>query len=211
MSELMKPFQDITDPSVAKALAHPLRSQILAALEKRTASPSQLAAELDVPLGVLSYHVRRLTALGFLKLVKRVPRRGAVEHYYAATTKPRITDQAWGAMPSGVKDAMLGTSLSSLGAHLGKAAAAGGFDPPEARLSRQRFSLDAQGWSELAAELEACTRRLEALEHASQARLARHRTELAQEGAQPAPEPPDLESATVVMMLFRSPPEHRPA
>ena len=141
----MKPFQDITDPSVAKALAHPLRSQILTALEERTASPSQLAAELDVPLGVLSYHVRRLTGLGFLKLVKRVPRRGAVEHYYAATSKPRITDQAWGAMPSGVKDAMLSTSLGSLGAHLGEAAAAGGFDPPEARLIRQRFRLDAQG------------------------------------------------------------------
>lgn len=92
----MKPYQDITDPTVAKALAHPLRSRILAALEERTASPSQTAAELDVPLGVLSYHVRRLTALGFLKLVKRVPRRGAVEHYYAATSKPPISDQAWG-------------------------------------------------------------------------------------------------------------------
>ncbi|MDQ2895534.1 MAG: helix-turn-helix domain-containing protein, partial [Actinomycetota bacterium] len=44
----MKPYQDITDPSVAKALAHPLRLRILAALEQRTASPSQLAAELDV-------------------------------------------------------------------------------------------------------------------------------------------------------------------
>lgn len=197
--ELMKPYQDITDPSVAKALAHPLRSRILAALEQRTASPSQLAAELDVPLGVLSYHVRRLTALGFLRLVKRVPRRGAVEHYYAATTKPPITDQAWEAMPSAVKNAMLRTSLGTLGAHLGEAAAAGGFDPPEARLSRQRFRLDQQGWRELAAELEACTKRIEALEGASEARLA-------QAGSAPVPAPAQSESATVVMMLFRSPP-----
>jgi len=30
---VMKPFQDITDPSVAKALAHPLRTRVLAALD----------------------------------------------------------------------------------------------------------------------------------------------------------------------------------
>lgn len=203
----MKPYQDITDPSVAKALAHPLRSQILAALEQRTASPSQLAAELDVPLGVLSYHVRRLTALGFLKLVKRVPRRGAVEHYYAATSKPPISDQAWGAMPSAVKDAMLGASLGALGAHLGEAAAAGGFDPPEARLSRQRFRLDQQGWRELAAELEACTKRIEILERASDARRAGAGTQAVE--ASEASEASD--GATVVMLLFRSPPEAKSA
>lgn len=186
----MKPYQDITDPSVAKALAHPLRSQILAALEERTASPSQLATELDVPLGVLSYHVRRLTALGFLKLVKRVPRRGAVEHYYTATSKPRISDAAWSAMPGNVKETMLGASLGSLGAHLGQAAAAGGFDPPESRLSRQRFRLDADGFKEAAAALEECTRRLETLEAEAKAR--------ADGGA---------DAATVVMMLFRPPPD----
>jgi DNA-binding transcriptional ArsR family regulator len=207
----MKPFQEITDPSVAKALAHPLRSQILSALEARTASPSQLAAELDVPLGVVSYHVRRLTALGFLQLVKRVPRRGAVEHYYAATDQPRITDQAWRAMPSGVKDVLLGTALSSLGAQLGAAAAAGGFDPPEACLSRQRVSLDAQGWRELAAELEVCAKRIEAVERASTSRrvgIGSART--VQDGVEAAREVADLESATVVMLLFRSPSESRP-
>ncbi len=200
----MKPYQDITDPSVAKALAHPLRLRILAALEQRTASPSQLAAELDVPLGVLSYHVRRLTALGFLKLVKRVPRRGAVEHYYAATSKPPISDQAWGAMPSAVKDAMLGASLAALGAHLGEAAAAGGFDPPEAHLGRQLVRLDHQGWSELAAELEACTKRIEALERASDARRA-------QAGTEAVPASQASEAATVVMLLFRSVPDAEPA
>lgn len=198
----MKPFQDITDPSVAKALAHPLRSRILAVLEQRTASPSQLASELDVPLGVLSYHVRRLSALGFLKLVNRVRRRGAVEHYYTATDKPRISDQAWGAMPSTVKEAMVGGSLSTLGAHIVEAAAAGGFDAPESRLSRQRLRLDEQGWREAAAELEACTRRLEALEGQSETRLAQSPAA----AGDPAPV-----GATVVMMLFGSPPEPPPA
>ena len=193
----VKPYQDITDPTVAKAFAHPLRSRILAALEERTASPSQLATELEVPLGVLSYHVRRLTTLGFLKLVKRVPRRGAVEHYYTATAKPRISDAAWGAMPGNVKETMLGASLTSLGTHLGSAAAGGGFDPPESRLSRQRFRLDAEGFRQAAEALEACSSRLEELERQAQTR-------------QPEPAPDNGEAATVVMMLFRSPAEPSP-
>jgi DNA-binding transcriptional ArsR family regulator len=106
----MKPFHDITDPTVAKALAHPLRTRVLAALEDRTASPSELATELDVPLGVLSYHIRRLTALGFLKLVRRVPRRGAVEHYYTAV-QPPVTAEAWGATPGIVKQASIAGTL----------------------------------------------------------------------------------------------------
>ncbi len=110
----MKPYQDITDPALAKALAHPLRTRILAALEDRIASPSELAAELDVSLGVMSYHVRRLEALGLVKLVKRTPRRGAVEHYYKATARPRITSAGWGATPGVVKEAMIAASVQQL-------------------------------------------------------------------------------------------------
>ncbi len=168
---VMKPFQDITDPSVAKALAHPLRTRVLAALEDRTASPSQLAAELDVPLGVLSYHVRRLAALGFLRLVRRVPRRGAVEHFYTAAVRPPVTKQAWGATPSVVKQAMLGASLDQVGTLVTDAAAAGGFDTPESRISRVRVSVDEQGWQEMAQELAASDKRIEAIERESRLRL----------------------------------------
>jgi DNA-binding transcriptional ArsR family regulator len=167
----MKPFQDITDPKVAKALAHPLRTRVLAALEDRTASPSQLAIELDVSLGVLSYHVRRLTSLGFLRLVKRVPRRGAVEHYYTATARPRVTDKAWEATPSIVKQSMLGASLDQLGAMVTEAAATGGFDAPESRISRVRVTVDEQGWRELSKELAESEKRIEAIERESQRRL----------------------------------------
>jgi DNA-binding transcriptional ArsR family regulator len=188
----MKPFQDITDPNVAKALAHPLRTRVLAALEDRTASPSQLAAELDVPLGVLSYHVRRLTALGFLRLVKRVPRRGAVEHYYTAAARPRVTDQAWEATPSIVKQAMLGASLDQVGTMVTDAAAAGGFNAPESRISRIRVSVDEQGWREMARELAESEKRIAAIERESRRRLA------TSDGDGPL-------LATVVGMLFQDP------
>ncbi|MGO9819174.1 MAG: ArsR/SmtB family transcription factor [Solirubrobacteraceae bacterium] len=185
----MKPYQDITDPTVAKALAHPLRTRILAALADRTASPSELAAELDVPLGVVSYHVRRLTALGFLKLVRRVPRRGAVEHYYTATVRPRVSDEAWGATPAVVKQAHLDAALTQIGSDVSTAAAAGGFDVSDARVSRLGVVVDEQGWLELARELDDAAERIAKIEAESRARLA-------------AADAGEQRSAAVVQMLF---------
>jgi DNA-binding transcriptional ArsR family regulator len=169
----MKPYRDITDPTVAKALAHPLRTRILAALEGRTASPSELAAELEAPLGVLSYHVRRLTALGFVKLVRRVPRRGAVEHYYTLQSRPRISNEAWASVPAVVKEATVSAALDQIGTYVGAAAAGGGFGAPEAHLTRNPVTLDEQGWLELSRELDALTDRIAVVEAESEARLKR--------------------------------------
>jgi DNA-binding transcriptional ArsR family regulator len=167
----LKPYRDITDPRVAKALAHPLRTRILGALEGRTASPSQLAAELDAPLGVLSYHVRRLTALGFVKLVRRVPRRGAVEHYYTATSRPRINNEVWGTVPAVVKQATISAALDQIGAYVGAAAASGGFDDAHAHLTRSPVTVDGEGWRALSRELDAMTERIREIEAASGRRL----------------------------------------
>jgi DNA-binding transcriptional ArsR family regulator len=189
----LNPYQDITDPKLAKALAHPLRTRVLAALEGRTASPSQLAEELEVPLGVLSYHVRRLTALGFLKLVKRVPRRGAVEHYYTAVTRPRITDDAWAATPSIVKQATVSAALEQIGAYVNAAAAAGGFDATESHLTRSPVTLDERGWKALSRELTLMNGRIKKIEEESAKRLKRSD----HDGEQ---------HATVVLMMFHSAP-----
>jgi DNA-binding transcriptional ArsR family regulator len=189
----VNPYQDITDPKLAKALAHPLRTRVLAALEGRTASPSQLADELEVPLGVLSYHVRRLTSLGFLKLVKRVPRRGAVEHYYTAVTRPRITDAAWASTPSIVKQATVSAALEQVGAYVSAAAAAGGFDATEAHLTRSPVTVDERGWKALSRELTLMNGRIKKIEEESAKRLKRGD----HDGEQ---------HASVVLMLFHSAP-----
>ncbi len=188
----MRPYQDITDTALAKALAHPLRTRILGALEGRTASPSALAEELEAPLGVVSYHVRRLAALGFLKLVKRVPRRGAVEHYYTATTRPRITDEIWGMTPGVVKEATVAAALRQISDQVNRAAASGGFDAREAHLTRSPVTVDRRGWLALAREFEAMTRRIRKIELESAKRLER----AAGEGKL---------DASVVTMLFTSP------
>lgn len=169
----MKRYRDITDPSLAKALAHPLRTRILSALEDRTASPSELATELGAPLGVVSYHVRRLAALRFLKLVKRVPRRGAVEHYYTAVAGPHITNAAWGSTPTIAKQAMISTVLADIGRRAGDAVSTGGFEDPQSHISRSPLILDQEGWTDVAKELDALLERIKGIETQSAKRLAR--------------------------------------
>ena len=88
----MKPRSEISDPRVIKALTHPLRVQILRALEERVASPSELAEDLGAPLGNVSYHVRQLHSLGLIKLVRKTPRRGAIEHHYEALAQAPIEE-----------------------------------------------------------------------------------------------------------------------
>jgi DNA-binding transcriptional ArsR family regulator len=79
------------DAKLAKALAHPLRAQILEQLEQHTASPSELADELAAPLGNVSYHVRILADAGLIELVRTTRRRGATEHHYRAAASAPVT------------------------------------------------------------------------------------------------------------------------
>lgn len=68
---------------VQRALAHPIRARILVELEKRAASPSQLTEVVGESIGVVSYHMRVLTEAGLAELVGTVPKRGALQHFYA--------------------------------------------------------------------------------------------------------------------------------
>jgi DNA-binding transcriptional ArsR family regulator len=194
----MKPQSDISDPRIIKALTHPLRIQILAALDERTASPSELADELEAPLGNVSYHVRQLAGLGLIKLVKRTPRRGAIEHHYKAVGRPQITDDAWAGTPATVKDAVVGAAIGDLGSAVTSAAASGGFSRADTHLTRTQITVDERGWKDLDKELNATLTRVQRIADDSAKRLVK----AGDDGAQPA---------TVAMMLFGTGDEPEPA
>jgi DNA-binding transcriptional ArsR family regulator len=78
------------DHVIAKALSHPIRLRILAALDGREASPVQIADEVGAPLTHVSFHVRQLADAGLITLTATRPRRGAVEHFYRLTVRARI-------------------------------------------------------------------------------------------------------------------------
>src|SRR3954454_10076595 len=167
----MRAISDIGDPRLVKALAHPLRVQILSTLEDRVASPSDLAAELDAPLGNVSYHVRTLADLGLVKLVKRRTRRGAVEHYYQARGRAQVSNRAWAQVPGVVQRSMVAVALEQAVDAAGAAAAAGGFDNDESNLSRQTVTLDAEGFSEVSQAIARLHQDVEKIHERSAARL----------------------------------------
>ena len=184
---------DITDPRLVRAYAHPLRIQILGLLENRTASPSDIAVELGTPLSNTSYHVRQLESLGLVKLVKRTPRRGAIEHYYTARVRPTITDEGWAKLPAIVKRAIAGGNVQRTINRVAAATEAGGFDREDSHHSHTAGRLDMEGWTALANEL---TRTLEVTDRVfaeSEKRIEQN---------------PDAEvlETTIVLMQFESPP-----
>ena len=65
-----EPVVDVTDPRTLRALAHPLRTGLLALLRSEGPSTaSRLGQRLGESSGTTSYHLRRLAALGFVEEV----------------------------------------------------------------------------------------------------------------------------------------------
>lgn len=94
---------EYVDGDVAKAMAHPARVQILAALNKRVMSPTMYSKEFDERLQNVSYHFRALAKYGLIEQVGSRPVRGATEHFYAATKRVLFDGKAWDNLPPSLK------------------------------------------------------------------------------------------------------------
>jgi DNA-binding transcriptional ArsR family regulator len=138
------------DSRLAKALAHPLRVQLLAALNEGVASPNELAKKLDEPLTNVSYHVRMLHDLGTIELVDTEPRRGALEHYYRAIVRPFFGERDWKRLPKNARGSISDAVLQLVWDDAAEAIKGGIFDERDDRhLSRSVLAVDEQGWQEL--------------------------------------------------------------
>jgi DNA-binding transcriptional ArsR family regulator len=78
-----------------KAMSHPLRTSILRLLTERTASPAEMARELDEELSNVSYHTKQLVEFECAELVSTRPVRGALEHFYRATERHLVDTEEW--------------------------------------------------------------------------------------------------------------------
>ena len=153
-------------------MAHPLRMRILMVLDRRVASPNELAKELSEPLGNVSYHVRTLADYGLVKLVRKRPRRGAIEHFYKAEARPMIAGDAWERLPRVVKHQSVQAVLAQIAGDMSTAAEEGAFDHPDMALMRSRLVLDEAAWKKLSEEMGRVTRLAAELEEESRKRLA---------------------------------------
>src|SRR6476620_9224423 len=142
ISNTTRPAGETSEARIAKALAHPLRARILQRLGERTASPGDLAVELNAPLGVVSYHVRMLRDYNCVELVRTEPVRGALQHFYRATARPNFDDAQWRTLPSQLRGELADGTLTALVSDLGAAADAEKLADPEVVLTRTPLELD---------------------------------------------------------------------
>src|SRR3954465_5602871 len=141
-SSTTRPTGETSEARIAKALAHPLRARILQRLGERTASPGDLAVELDAPLGVVSYHVRMLRDYNCVELVRTEPVRGALQHFYRATARPNLDEAQWRTLPTTLRSELLGETIQGLVDDLAAAADAGRLQDPDVVLTRTPLELD---------------------------------------------------------------------
>jgi DNA-binding transcriptional ArsR family regulator len=164
-------YQQLQNPALTRGLAHPLRAQMLALLLEREASPKEMAEEFGIPLANVAYHVQVLRKLKLIRLVRKTPRRGAVEHHYKAEQPPNISEAAWGEIPGAVKQGVVASSLQEIARDVTDAAAGGGFDEGDSRVSHSKLVLDQQAWDELAGLIKGALDRSVELEKEAAKRL----------------------------------------
>jgi DNA-binding transcriptional ArsR family regulator len=148
------------DEALLKAISHPLRHRLLGLLDNRVASPNELARELELPLGRVSYHIRLLADLGAIELVRTEPRRGALEHFYRAVTRGWFSEEDWARLPRSARRGIVGQSLQRIFSDVTAAVDAGGFDGPASQVTRTALELDEKGLEEVTKVIATATERV---------------------------------------------------
>jgi DNA-binding transcriptional ArsR family regulator len=147
---MAKPPDGLVDPRLAKALSHPMRARILTILNERVASPNEIAEMIDERLPNVSYHVRALLELGCIELVSTAQRRGAIEHYYRALTRPFFSARDWKRLPRSARTAITDVALQLIWDDTAEAVKSDTFESRSDRhLSRTPLQLDEEGWKEI--------------------------------------------------------------
>lgn len=92
---------------VSHVVNHPIRLDAFLTTFEALASPNEVAKLLRKPLGSASFHITELKKAGVIELVKTVPRRGAVEHFYRAVKPPEIGKEEWEKLPRSARRKIL--------------------------------------------------------------------------------------------------------
>jgi hypothetical protein len=189
--------------TICGALRHPMRVRILEVLHDGPRSPSQFVAEGLVPkesfenynqaLSLASYHFRELEKEGCVKVIKSIPRRGALEHVYQGTADVYFNDSEFEELPQCQRQKLSRISIQSVVARADRAIREDTFDArPDRHLTWMPMHLDARGWGEAMAALAACFGELNQIKHDARDRIAVSGEEII--------------PTTVAMLGFQSPP-----
>lgn len=77
----------VADPQQLKAMADPLRSQLIQLLRDRARSTQEIAVELDTPKGTIGHHLKVLESAGLIRVVRTRKVRAVTEKFYGRTAR----------------------------------------------------------------------------------------------------------------------------
>jgi DNA-binding transcriptional ArsR family regulator len=170
--------KEVVENHLVKALSHPVRARALAILNSRIASPKEIADELNMEVGNVSYHVKTLRDLGCAELVRKAQVRGATEHFYRGVTRSFLNDANWARLTPAAKTGVSVAGLKTQNNAALKALEAGTFDSRADRhLSCSPLSVDELGWDELMLLLESTLEGVLEIQAKSATRQAEEGTE----------------------------------
>jgi DNA-binding transcriptional ArsR family regulator len=174
---------DAVDASALKALGHPLRMQMLTLIAERgEASPVEMSRVLGRSLATVSHHARVLRDSGYIELSRTQPRRGALEHFYRATSAPFLDDEHWQLLPAPARRRVSAALFRQVFKDAAAAGQRGGFDAAGAHIARLPLDLDVRGWDELSRAVHDLLKRAEAIQARSDKRRNGSRSDAAEPG-----------------------------
>ena len=133
-----------------RAMAHPVRIQVLNILGEGVASPTEMAEITGELVGTVAYHVRVLLDLNFIELTKTEPRRGATEHFYRVKPDSFVVSRHWEAVPPVLRGEIAAEAFQELTTRVVAALEAETFQKREGSgLSWLPLQVDAEGWKEV--------------------------------------------------------------
>ncbi|HYC81649.1 MAG TPA: winged helix-turn-helix domain-containing protein [Solirubrobacterales bacterium] len=160
------------DRDLIRVLAHPSRVHALHILNRRVASPKELAPEVGETVGNMAYHVRQLEQAGYVELVRTEPRRGAKEHFYRATKAAVFSAEEWALVPHPLQARIVGMQLKETGKMLSRSLESGAFERrPTRHHSLNEFTLDEAGFNAIMDLLDSTMERAEEIAAQSAERM----------------------------------------
>jgi DNA-binding transcriptional ArsR family regulator len=149
MTEAVKKGSRI-ESTLGALVSHPTRVKSYVILAERVASPNEIALEIGLDVGHVSYHVKKLAELDMVELIDVRPVRGANEHFYKATKRPIVSDADFEGMNPEERDALTRYTLQLHLTDAARALEAGTFDARTNRwLVRMQLQVDEEGFAEL--------------------------------------------------------------
>ena len=77
----------VAEPKQLKAMADPLRTQLIQLLRDRARSTQEISEELGLPKGTVGHHLKVLEAAGLIRVVRTRKVRAMTEKFYGRTAR----------------------------------------------------------------------------------------------------------------------------